>query len=126
METTRLDDQTSLPLPDLNTTPEMYDISDADPQVFMWNPSVRAQLKPPLLAGSDYYRGDLPIIKTAQCNISRYGYGDSNLNGFFSEQTISKYKALTGQESFPIQVANEETICDYNPTVDQILDSGRY
>ena len=106
-------------LPDVNTHTTSYDIDVSDPEVFMWRPSVRASIHNRQHATADPYRGDLPIEKDS-CGYSsngwfssRYGPGDSRLDGFFSEFSNAKFRSLTGQKSYPSQIANEELVMDY-------------
>ncbi|BAU80216.1 hypothetical protein A9K97_gp135 [Tokyovirus A1] len=113
-------------LPDLNTNVAMYDKDISDPEVFMWRPSVRVDMKNRQQAGADPFRGDLPIQKNNCYGSggwfqSRYGPGDNNLNGIFNELYQEKYRALTGQKSYNIAIANEETVCDSYPQEDQMF-----
>lgn len=111
-------------LPDINSNVAMYDKDVADPQVFMFRPSVRTSIKNRQWAGADPIRGDLPIEKSPCYGQgwfnSRYGPGDNNLNGIMSPYFIAKYNALTGQQSLPVNVSNEETIMDYNQQPDRL------
>lgn len=107
-------------LPDVNTNATSYDIDVTDPEVFIWRPTVRASIHNRQQSTADPYRGDLPITKT-DCHsnsgwfVSRYNEGDAKLDGFFSEYSNEKYRALVGQKSYPQNVANEGTIMDYQP-----------
>lgn len=100
-------------LPDVNTEVPVYDIDVADPQVFLWRPSVRVQIKNRQLALADPLRGDLAITK-GSCHEgwfnSQYGEGDIKLDAYFSEFSNPKFRALTGQNSFPMAVSNEELL----------------
>lgn len=111
-------------LPDINSNVAAYDKDVADPQVFMYNPSIRVQIKNRQWAGADPIRGDLPIEKDPQYSNgwfnSRYGPGDNNLNGIMSPYFQAKFKSLTGQESLPVNVANEGIIMDYQQTPDRL------
>lgn len=113
-------------LPDLNTNVAMYDKDVSDPEVFMWRPSIRVDMKNRQQQGADPFRGDLPIQKnncygSSGWFNSRYGPGDANFNGIFNSIFSEKYRGLTGQKSFPISIANEETICDSYPQEDQMF-----
>lgn len=104
-------------LPDVNTEVPFHDIDVADPQVFLWRPSARVQLRSRIAEGADPLRGDLPIKKNACAGglawfNSQYNEADIKLDGAFSEFTNAKFAALTGQQSYPIVVANEEIIMD--------------
>lgn len=105
--------QGDISLPDVNTEVPVYDIDVADPQVFLWRPSVRVQIKNRQLALADPLRGDLAITKSP-CHEgwfnSQYGEGDIKLDAYFSEFSNPKFRALTGQRSMPMAVANEELV----------------
>lgn len=113
-------------LPDINSNIAAYDKDVADPQVFMYNPSVRVQIKNRNWAGADPIRGDLPIEKDPLYGQgwfnSRYGPGDNNLNGIMSPYFQEKFKSLTGQQSLPVNVANEGLVMDYQQTPDRLAD----
>lgn len=106
-------------LPDVNTHATSYDIDVADPEVFMWRPSVRTSIHNRQHQTSDPLRGDLPIVKDS-CGYSnngwfssRYNEGDAKLDAYFSDFSKHKFRALTGQKSYPQQIANEELVMDH-------------
>lgn len=108
-------------LPDVNTNATSYDIDVADPEVFLFRPSIRTAIHNRQQEGADPYRGDLPIEK-GSCGISnngwftsRYGVGDTKLDGFFSEFSNAKFRSLTGQKSYPSFISNEGLIGDFQP-----------
>ncbi|ALH06975.1 hypothetical protein PMV_277 [Port-miou virus] len=112
-------------LPDLNTNVAMYDKDISDPEVFMWRPSIRVDMKNRQQQGADQFRGDLPIQKnncygSESWFNSRYGEGDANFNGIFNPLYQEKYRNLTGQKSWPIQIAGEETVMDGFPQEEQM------
>lgn len=101
-------------LPDDTTSVTMYDRDLADPQVYLFRASNRAQIKNRQQQTADMYRGDLAITPCRRGWFdSRYGEGDSKLDGFFSSYTNSKYAMLTGQQSYPSQISNEGLLMDY-------------
>ena len=105
-------------LPDVNTSATSYDIDVADPEVFMYRPSIRAAIKNRQWATADNLRGDL-LIPADPCNVSRNGWFssrysnvDSKVDTFFSAYGKELYSSLTGQRSYPSNVVNEELILD--------------
>jgi hypothetical protein len=106
-------------LPDVNTNAVSYDVDVADPEVFMWRPSVRTAIHNRQHETADPFRGDLPITKSG-CGYSnngwfssRYNEGDAKLDAYFSPYGTEKFRSLLGQRSYPMQVVNEGTIMDY-------------
>jgi len=101
-------------LPDDTTSVTMYDRDVADPTVYLFRASNRAQIKNRQQQTADMFRGDLAITPCRRGWFdSRYSEGDSKLDGFFSAFTNAKYAMLTGQKSYPAHVVNEELIMDY-------------
>lgn len=101
-------------LPDDTTSVTMYDRDLADPAVYLFRASNRAQIKNRQHETADQYRGDLALTPCRRGWFdSRYSEGDSKLDGYFSAFTNAKYAMLTGQKSYPQNVVNEELIMDY-------------
>lgn len=100
-------------LPDVCGSNSVYDVDIADPQTFMFTPSVKVNVHNRIRNQADPYRGDIPIVKD-ECQKgwfnSRYDECDANLDGYFSEYTRAKFQTLTS--SYPMNVANEGTIMD--------------
>lgn len=103
-------------MPDDVTSATLFDQDVCDPEVYLYRTANRAQIKSRQHETADFFRGDLPIKPCKRGWFdSRYGEGDSKLDGYFSEFTNSKFQALCGQKSMPQSIANEELIMDYNP-----------
>lgn len=95
-----------------------FDRDVTDPEVYLFRPAIRAQIKNRQQQGADPYRGDLPIVPCKKGWFdSRYGEGDNKLDAMFSEFNQQKYAALTGQRNIPQYVSAGEVIMDYNPEV---------
>jgi len=101
-------------LPDDATSVTMYDRDVSDPTTYLFRASNRAQIKNRQHQTSDMIRGDIAITPCRKGWFdSRYGEGDSKLDGYFSAYTNAKYAMLTGQKSYPANVVNEGLIMDY-------------
>jgi len=114
-------------MPDVNTHATAYDIDVTDPEVFIWRPSIRTAIHNRQQETADPYRGDLPITKDS-CGYSnngwfssRYNEGDARLDAYFSEFSKYKFRALTGQKSYPQAVANEGLIMDNDVKANEMV-----
>lgn len=101
------------------TSVTMFDRDVTDPALYLFRPSIRAQIKNRQHATADPFRGDLPIVPCKKGWFdSRYGEGDSKLDAYFSPYTSQKYAALTSQNNMPINISNEEVLMDtYNDPI---------